>query len=502
MGGLFVPVYRQEMLAPEYVVLVDRVGMDDQFAAYWIRMMKDLAHFGVSLSLFEFERDPRWVRAVGHRENERALGTLRLESIGGERNVSGLIVVGDGNGLLDPLTGVLAPWVDAAMSAWPKRVLLTPRAMASWGAAEVALARGSSASVGTVEGFLVAPAQIGWLGAAAAWLLTGKLVATNVLPGAPMVEPSALKEQGSAWLSVFPPPMDDVRSLVRQLRTFLGSRAYSWLVASALYPMVSIALTAYFSNRLDEATRVADQRAREADYLLREARLLAIANLPWFRHGLMPDWLRRALILSVGRETRQMLRGVLLELLETADRPGAIVRPIHLGRVAGVAAIDIKRVRDLVSEVGGDDPTKAAGGDRLAEDGVDAICVGVLRGDFDVDLTLDAPEAYQRAIASPSGLRLTSNPIRWLVAVALAIATPLIWMLWLRESISMERSTDMVRRLTAEEPPLMVSERVRPILYPLQEEDEHRAVRTVGLFMAWALAAIVVLGVSRPFFAL
>ena len=502
MGGLFFPVYRQEMMAPEYLVLVDRVGMDDQFAAYWIRVVKDLVHFGVSLSLFEFERDPRLVWAVGHKQNERTLGAQRLESIGGGRKAAGLIVVGDGGGLLDPLSGIQAPGVDAALSAWPKRVLLTPRAMASWGVAEQALARGTPAAAGAADGFLVAPAQIGWLAAAAAWLLTGRLIATDVVPGAPLFEPSALKEQGSACLSVSPPAIEDVRALVRQLRTFLGSQAHSWLVASALYPKVSIALTAYFANRLDDATRAADRRAGEADYRLREARLLAIANLPWFRHGLMSDWLRRALILSVGCETRQMLRGVLLELLETGDRSGAGIRSIHLGRVAGVAAIDIKRLRDIASTVEADDGKEAAPGVPPTGDGLDAICVGVLRGDFDVDLTLDAPEAYQRAIASPSGLRPTSNPVRWLVAAALALLTPLIWMKWLRDSIAMEKSADIVRRLTVEEPPLTVSERVRPILYPLQEEEEQRAVRVAGMLVAATLVALVVLGVFRPLLAL
>jgi signal transduction histidine kinase len=60
----------------------------------------------------------------------------------------------------------------------------------------------------------------------------------------------------------------------------------------------------------------------------------------------------------------------------------------------------------------------------------DVIYLGVLRGDFDAELTLEAEDDFARAVRSENGPRLTRNPLRWIAALVVAAFYPVIWLQW------------------------------------------------------------------------
>jgi hypothetical protein len=302
-GGVFSPVHRQGMAIPEYLLLVDRAGRNDQQAHWAAEMARDLATEGVTLALYEFDRDPRWVSPL-HTHRSMGLGSaqtfLPLASLGARHAGLGLIVLGDGHGLIEPASGALHDWLQTALAPWPRRVLMTPRPPASWGIAEDIIAgEGQPAHVDT---FLVLPARIEMLAAAARWFDDGEVPDVDLLPGAPALLPEILEDDIGRWVGCEAPAAADLVVLLKQLRSFLGPTAYTWLAASAAYPYLSADLTAYLAHQLSEAPPSAARAgATPPDARLLEARLVGIAQLPWCRLGLMPDWMRRALFLSLAR---------------------------------------------------------------------------------------------------------------------------------------------------------------------------------------------------------
>ena len=120
--------------------------------------------------------------------------------------------------------------------------------------------------------------------------------------------PRLVQERPERWLEPSAPDPEIVDELCEELREFLGEEGYCWLGACAIYPVLQWDLTLYFGLRLT---------GREAF----EERLLSIVRLPWFRHGIMPDWLRERFISDLSVERERAVRQVLEELLITSLEP-------------------------------------------------------------------------------------------------------------------------------------------------------------------------------------
>lgn len=422
-AGAFVPVNRLRTATPEYLFLVDRAASGDQQAHWAAEMARDLAAEGVTLALYEFDRDPRWVAPL-HTHRSAGPGTVQrylpLTVLASRHAGQGLVVFGDGHAFIDPATGALHPWIHSTLAPWPRRVLMTPRPPASWGTAEDIIA--GEGQPAHQEAFLLLPARIDMLAAASRWFDFGEVPEVSPLPGAPSVLPPVLEDDNGRWIGREAPADAQLVDLLEQVRGFLGPTAYTWLAASAAYPHLSADLTAYLAHQLD---------ATHPDARLLEARLLGIAQLPWCRFGLMPDWLRRALFLSLAPVTRERVRAVLAQLFRAAGRDDTGFG-VTLGAVAsgdadsakpGTLAFlaNLRRRIGLSSVVENEPPDSPLR---------DVIYLGMLRGDFDPALSLDASEEFARAVRAEFGTRLTRNPLRWIAALALAAAHPIIWLAW------------------------------------------------------------------------
>ena len=439
-AGLFAAVHRQRRSTPEYLVLVDRLRPGDAQAHWAIEAARDLAAEGVSLALYEFDHDPRLVaplRTQRVARHDAAQAALPLASLASPLGGRGLIVLGDGAGLIDTRSGHLQPWLQAALAPWPRRVLVTPRPMAAWGAAEQVLAGAGLAD--HQPSFLLVPQQSDAWVAAAMWLRLGQLGSVAPVPGAPADLPAQLADDSGRWLADSPPDAQDLAQLLQQLRACLGPTAYTWLAACAAYPHISADLTAYLAGQLSDAVVSADaspgQKARTKgpdDARLLEARLVAIAQLPWSRHGLMPDWLRRALLVSLPAATRVRVREVLQQLLRTAGQAGfsigAIATDAPAAPAAGQASPAASRWwQGLKRRIG----WRAVIETEPATSPLrDVIYLRVLRGDFDSDLSLAVGDELAKALGSGLQKRLSRNPLRWAAAAGLSFVFAVRWMAW------------------------------------------------------------------------
>ncbi len=422
-AGVFVPVHRLRTATPEYLFLVDRAASGDQQAHWAAEIARDLVAEGVTVALYEFDRDPRWVAPL-HTHRSAGPGVVQrylpLAVLASRHAGNGLVVVGDGHAFIDPATGALHRWLNQVLAPWPRRVLMTPRPPASWCAAEDILA--GEGQPAHADAFLLLPARIDMLAAASRWFDVGEIPDVTPLPGAPSRLPPVLDDDDGRWLGREAPADAQLVDLLEQIRGFLGPTAYTWLAASAAYPHLSADLTAYLAHQLD---------GTKSDARLLEARLLGIAQLPWCRFGLMPDWLRRALFLSLAPATRERVRAALAQLFHAAGRDDTGYG-VTLGVVASGVAGGAKRgrqtfLRDLRRRIGLSGVVEDEPPDSPLRD---VIYLGVLRGDFDPALSLDATEEFARAVRAEFGTRLTRNPLRWIAALVLSVAHPFTWLVW------------------------------------------------------------------------
>jgi hypothetical protein len=270
--------FRANTRAPEYVVLVERRSRRDHHSKYFDALIHALADEELPVTRLFYEADPR-VCFRGRRSDRILLQDLRSRFA-----TSRLLVLGDGSGFLDPVSGRLRSWV-ASLCDWEKRAFLTTRPPREWTTRELQLA----------SHFAVVPATVGGIGAIAA-----------------LFEP---EQDWQAWA-----PSDWAGSGataasrrtadLSRLEQRLGPEVFRWLCGCAVYPELHWALT----------IRLAQLPALGED-LLTEENLLELIRLPWFRDGRIPDELRLELIARLDESTEREVRAALVRLLQANLAP-------------------------------------------------------------------------------------------------------------------------------------------------------------------------------------
>ncbi|MFM2058595.1 MAG: hypothetical protein RLY71_2980 [Pseudomonadota bacterium] len=435
-AGLFRPVWRQRQRMPGYLVLIERSRAGEPFATLAHELVQGLADQGVALQVYEYAADPRWLRPWRRRAGLQTTGdaagagqpatTARvpLASLEAGFGGQGLIVCSDGRSLLDARDGRLRPWVTRALAAWPQRALLTPLDLDSWGAAEDRLGgEPQQQHQPAGAGFLLLPARRAAL-RTLAQVWAGLPAELADIPGAPRRMPALLRGAALRWLSRQVPPDDDVAQLKRELQRWLGPSTYAWLCASAAYPALSAELTGHLADVL-AMPGLDGTAAAPADHPLREARLFALAQLPWFRQGVMPEWLRLALLADLPPGELARVRQALETLVDQepdarGELPlGAIATPDPAaassalpGRLAQWRqALHARWRREgLTAGEDADSPLR------------DVIYLGVLDGQVPQLLALQAGVGLAASLQGRKALSL--NPLRWIAAGLLWIAWP------------------------------------------------------------------------------
>ncbi|MGH7450267.1 MAG: hypothetical protein ACRENG_02905, partial [bacterium] len=323
-GGWFSPVYSRRQVLPEYLVLVDRASFHDQQARRVDEIIARLQEDGIFVDRYYFDTDPRVCRS-----SDPQAPHLALEELAMRHPEHRLMIFSDGAGLMHPLTGRPQRWLEM-FSPWLDRALLTPETPNHWGYREMALSG---------LDFVVMPATPAGLA-----VLVETMQADNPPPlhrrngAAPF--PEMLHERPKRYLERHEPEPEAVDELCTQLRIYLGEAGYDWLSACAVYPMLAWDLTLYLGSRLTNT---------KGERLLDEERLVALARLPWLKHGSMPDWLRLRLLADLAREQERAIRQALEDLLQSALAPTRDGFVLDIARSAGVLnPRDLKRlIQDL-----------------------------------------------------------------------------------------------------------------------------------------------------------
>ena len=258
-------------------------------------IVKRLLEDGVFVDHYYFDSDPRDCLSSDSHQPHLALQDLALRYPNHR-----LMIFSDGADLLNPISGMPHRWLEL-FTPWSERALFTPEDPVHWGFREWVLSS---------TGFLVLPANEVGLATFIETLHSGSISLPSGSQGLPSY-PDVLQDQPTRWLEQYPPEPADMDNLCEELLRFLGDEGYFWLSACAVYPELHWELTLYLGNKLTDVY---------GHPLLTEERLLALARLPWLRHGSMPDWLRLRLIAALPKSQERDIRKILEKLLQTASQ--------------------------------------------------------------------------------------------------------------------------------------------------------------------------------------
>ena len=304
-GGLWSPVLRRKRVLPEYVAVIECHSPVDHQTALVNEMLDQFTARGVFITRYYFDGDPRV--CLPDRPSEEP-STLRRLSQRFPRHR--LMLFTGTETFADPLSGRLAAWV-ADCTAWDERAVFVPGVLRR-GAFEQDLDRYVPIFPASLDGLLA------W---AMSLVSTGRIRARN--EGNAPTLPPMIVDDPERWLERLEPEKSEVDRLMASLTTRLPAAEFSWLAACAVYPAISWNLTTALGHALSDP-------AVRPGVLLERVRTLA--QLPWFRHGYMPDWLRRRLLDSMPKPAEQTTRRALDSLLlssvlgESADAALEIAR--------------------------------------------------------------------------------------------------------------------------------------------------------------------------------
>ena len=309
-AGFFEPRYSARRAMPEYVVLVSRRGAADHQARLFDAAIAHLGERDVTVDSYSFLDDPRTCTSD---KTGQAFG---LRDVLERHHRATLIVAAETIAAFNRRTGRPSAWVEVTQSH-ERRVYLTPEAPDRWTELEATLEE---------AGFVVLPAnETGWrvLG-----VVDGPPPSDLLFP-APYTRPfpAVIGSDELRWLDRNAPDGDVIEKLLRQLKGFLGRDGLAWMSACAVYPEITWALTLRLRGSEPPAPV-----------------LPSLSRLPWFRHGFMPEWLRRSLIVQMAGTDEQRVRTELERLLEelaTARGTARSGSALHIGRWIG--PIDLMR---------------------------------------------------------------------------------------------------------------------------------------------------------------
>jgi POT family proton-dependent oligopeptide transporter len=287
-AGYFMPVYGTENRIPEYLLLIDRANYRDHQAHLGDEFFARLVESGIPVRRYYFSGDPRICQQEHPLEPHIVLGDLAAQYPDHY-----LLLFSDGAGLIDPIKGRPQRWVEL-FSGWTKRSLLTPVGSNGWEYLECFLQD---------SGFTVLPASSDGIAALVKSFGTGNPPEIKSQESTREF-PTIISDSPDRWLVEIKPDPDTVKILCFQLRLFLGSSGYIWFSACAIYPALLWELTLYLGHDLVKPKEF-------------EPALLALVQLPWFRQGVMPDWLRTQLVSDLSPKQERPIRKLLEDLLSS-----------------------------------------------------------------------------------------------------------------------------------------------------------------------------------------
>ncbi len=298
MGGFYTPIMGVRRLSPEYLLLIDRKTRSDHQARLFDALTDCLKEADIYFHRYYFDADPR--SCLGG--DGDPTGPVSLRKLAARYQHHRLILLTDGAGLIEPLSDRAWHWC-SQFHPWDQRIILTPTSREGWGPWEDSLRR---------NGFQLLPADDQGLRRLATLFLPDKISQEDDhTPAEPL--PESLVAEPDLWHDSMPPDPEVLHEMLSDLRWYLRPAGYLWLCACAVYPKLDWHLTLFLGHNLTDA---------EGSDLFSRTTLAALAQLPWFRQGSLPDWLREILIGDLPKETESRTRRLLHDLLiSSLERP-------------------------------------------------------------------------------------------------------------------------------------------------------------------------------------
>ena len=276
--------------------------------------------------------------------------------------------------------------------------------------------------------------------------------------------PPILEEEPSFWMEHTSPEPAILWLLLNELREYLGGRTFSWLAATAVFPQLHPELTMHLGCTVKE----------EGQAIGSEDGLLALSRLPWFREGMMPDWLRGALLTSLSEELKDEVRTSLYDVLLTA-RSGA-----RAGLVLDISRTSVRAITGLFERL-------AASGDIQKSQQInplrEQLFLAFMRGTTPPSSVL-VPLALIKAVKQRINLVVAT----WLAAILASIA------LWRLDPWTM--SVDFYIRVTRD---TLVPLTVFPLIL-LYVSYRAKAIRGPVRALSWLVGTIALVGISAGYF--
>jgi hypothetical protein len=287
-NGEFSPVYRSRLVAPEYLVLIDRKSFKDHNAHLVGELIEQLQSKQVQIEKFYFDSDPRSLFPTSAQGSPIALRELLARNLDAR-----ILIFTDGEGLFDAVSGEVENWSDIL---WKRSqvAVFTAREKEAWGYREQVLNERAICLPATIDSVI-----------AFAKSCNGMRIQETHRISTYALLPAELSERPARWLERDSPEPAHVTQVLQAVHRFLGDEGYFWLAACAAYPALNFNLTLYMGNELKDAA---------GQPLFTLERAASLFRLPWMQEGYMPDWLRLRLLEELSPEQTQSLRQALNRL--------------------------------------------------------------------------------------------------------------------------------------------------------------------------------------------
>ena len=322
-GGLYTPVHRYLRVPPDYLVLIDRTTYHDHCSLYSDSIIKKIESYEVSVKKYYFDEDPR--SCYSDLDNGLLMNLVDLAGIYYDYR---LIILSNLSIFIDPFTVEPVEWLDQ-FDAWENKAILTYEPIEF---IQTHLNKFNS------TGFNLLPAnEYGLLEFIENIIQTERVSIKlnhvgNTKKNKPLTD--IFENNQNLYCERHAPKRDKIEHLIDRLKQYLGEEAFYWLCACAVYPELKWNLTLYIGYNLKK-----DNKSVFSEQLL-----LLLSGLPWFRYGLIPDWLRRRLIDELTIKQEKQIRQLIDLLFITA-----IEKPISSFSLS--YAKDTKRVSSLSNRI-------------------------------------------------------------------------------------------------------------------------------------------------------
>jgi hypothetical protein len=321
-AGLFSPVFARRRVAPEYLVFIDRRSRHDHLAAYAEALVKAFRQAQVYVSAYYYNEDIRRLHAFVDSP------AVTFEEVAARHADHRLILVGSGDRFFDPMTGALHPW-GTSIQVFARRVFLTSVPRELWGYREWELQRGLDTQVLPLSPQAI-PALVEILAADEPPRLSAPRSKSKSRATALGSLFDLLEDRPLRWIEAGATDETSANNLGGALRHALPAEAYDWIASCAVFPELNWSFTSHIGQAL---SLFAGNNGHAAD------NLLLVSNLPWFRVGRMPTWLRRLLTDEMSSDLYERVRKILDGLLLTTIAPARKNVMLELGLGSRVAAV-------------------------------------------------------------------------------------------------------------------------------------------------------------------